>query len=224
VVACLGTLILGGTAFAQEPPPVEEPPIVTTPAPNPAPIPTPTPDPAPESRPPPAPASSPAPPSSAPRSTAAPPRAVRTVTESVRSASTPAPTRSSRPRQVSPIDRLKPAPTRKSARRRVGSPDRKVRAKSAGQTETARPGPKTARPEISSGVRDDDSDGLSALGPVLILTFGVSTLLLGLAAVPLAWSRRLGLSVHLANIRGALAVIGLFILLDTAVLALLFTI
>lgn len=215
--------MLGGTAFAQEPPPLEEPPIVTTPAPNPAPIPTPAPDPAPESRPPPAPASSPAPPSSAPRS-AAQPRAVRTVAKSVRPASTPAPTGSSRPRQVSPIDRLKPAPTRKSARRRVGSPDRKVRAKPVSQAETTRPGPKRARPEISPRVRDDDSDGLSALGPVLILTFGVSTLLLGLAAVPLAWSRRFGLSVHLANLRGALAVIGLFILLDTAVLALLFTI
>jgi hypothetical protein len=84
--------------------------------------------------------------------------------------------------------------------------------------------PKTARRVLSPGAGDDDSDGLSVLGPVLILTFGVSMLLLGLAAVPLAWSRRLGLSAHLANVRGALAVVGVFILLDTAVLALLFTI
>jgi hypothetical protein len=218
MVACLGALLLAGAAFAQEPPPDGEAPVVTAPAPEPAPIPPPTPDPAPESKPRPAPAPPPA-----SRPSAAPPRAVRTAAESVPPVSTPA--RGARPsRQVSPIDRLKPALSRKSARRVVGTSDRKARARPVGQAKTARPGPKRARPAISSRVRDDDSEALSALRPVLILTFGVSALFLCLAAVPLAWSRRFGFSVNLANVRGAIAVVGLFILLDSAVLAVLFAI
>jgi hypothetical protein len=208
VAASLGALALAGAALAQEPP--AEAPIVDAAVPDPAPIPTPTPDPAPQSR------ARSAPPSSPQATPATPSR----PSYSVASASTQP--RTSHPQQVSPIDRLKPMPRRKPARQSARRQARKARAALTASATTS-PRPKPARPVVSSRVGDDDSDALSALGPVLILTFGVSMLLLGLAAVPVAWGRRFGFSVHLANVRGALAVVGLFILLDSAVLALLFT-
>jgi hypothetical protein len=81
--------------------------------------------------------------------------------------------------------------------------------------------PTPVPPLLSSGGAEDESRAFSLL---LIGTFGVSALLLCLAAIPPAWNRPFGLSVRLAHVRGALAVVGLFILLDSAVLALLLAI
>jgi hypothetical protein len=65
---------------------------------------------------------------------------------------------------------------------------------------------------------------LSVPGPVLVLAFGLSALLLCLAAIPSAWSRPWGVSARLASLRGGFAVAGLIVLVDSAVLTLLLAI
>jgi hypothetical protein len=76
---------------------------------------------------------------------------------------------------------------------------------------------------LPAAVPDEDSSVYWLPGPVLVLAFGLSALLLCLAAIPPAWSRPFGFSARLVNARGALAVAGVIVLLDSAALALLLT-
>lgn len=70
---------------------------------------------------------------------------------------------------------------------------------------------------------EEPTSSFSISSPVVVLTFGLSVLLLCLAAIPPAWSRPFGVSARLAHVRGGLAVAGVIVLLDSAVLALLLT-
>jgi hypothetical protein len=76
-----------------------------------------------------------------------------------------------------------------------------------------------APPALSSGGAEESE----ALPLLLIGTFGLSALLLCLAAIPPAWSRPFGVPARFVRARGGIAVAGV-LLFNTAVLALLFSI
>jgi hypothetical protein len=76
-----------------------------------------------------------------------------------------------------------------------------------------------ALPSLASG---EESGGLTLMTSLLLATFGVSVLLLTLAALPPAWSGRLALSARLYNARGAMVMAGVVLLLESGVIALVF--
>lgn len=59
-----------------------------------------------------------------------------------------------------------------------------------------------------SSVPEEETSAIAAMNSLLIFTFGASALLLALAAIPPAWSVRFGLSAHLADVRGGMALAG----------------
>jgi hypothetical protein len=79
--------------------------------------------------------------------------------------------------------------------------------------------PPTTPPALSSGVAEESQE----FSLLVIGTFGVSALLLCLAAVPPAWSRPSRVLRLYARARGGIAAAGL-VLLNAAVLAFLFSI
>jgi hypothetical protein len=76
------------------------------------------------------------------------------------------------------------------------------------------------RRALPSLAPEEDSNRLTLMNSLLLLTFGVSVLLLTLAALPPAWSGRSSVSARLYNARGAMVMAGGVLLLESGVIAL----
>lgn len=74
---------------------------------------------------------------------------------------------------------------------------------------------------LSSRDAEYESSQLSAISPLLILSFAVSVLLLALAAMPPAWSVRHGFTARLVDFRVGMAGAGALILVESVLVTLL---
>jgi hypothetical protein len=75
--------------------------------------------------------------------------------------------------------------------------------------------------QVSSRDAEDEGGQLSAISPLILLSFAASALLLALAALPPAWSVRYGSLARLVDLRVGMAMAGAIILVESVVVTLM---
>jgi hypothetical protein len=75
----------------------------------------------------------------------------------------------------------------------------------------------------SGSTNADESDLLSPIALLLVLSLAAGSVLFSLAAIPRAWTFRYGFAGRIADVRASLRLVGIGLILESVVIALMLT-